>query len=56
MGPFDEFLRSSRLFGSLKMVPSIARGHFGAKKVRSSSKTLRKGPIMCFSQVKNKLS
>ena len=33
MGPFEGFLRSSRLFWPLKMVPSEARGHFGAKKV-----------------------
>jgi len=33
MGPFEGFLRSSRLFWPLKMAPSIARGHFEAKKV-----------------------
>ena len=56
MGPFKGFLRSWRLFWPLKMVPSVARGHFGAKKVESSSKTPRKGPIKCFSQIKKKLS
>ena len=53
MGLFEGFLRSSKLFWPLKMVPNVARGHFGAKKVESSSKTPRKGPIMCFSQKKN---
>ena len=56
MGPFEGFLRSSRLFWPLKMVPSVARGHFRAKKVESSSKTPRKGPINCFSQITKKLS
>ena len=56
MGPSKGFLRSSRLFWPLKMVPSVARGHFDAKKVESSSKTPRKGPIKCFSQIKKKLS
>jgi len=32
MGPFKGVLRSSRLFWPLKMVPSVTRGHFGAKK------------------------
>ncbi len=30
MGPLEGFLRSSRLFWPLKMVPSVARCHFGA--------------------------
>jgi len=38
------------------MAPSETRGHFGAKKVENSSKTLRKGPIKCFSQIKKKIS
>ena len=41
-------MRSLRLFWPLKMVPSIARGHFGAKKVLSSSKTPRRAPLFVF--------
>ena len=56
LGLFKGFLRSSRLLSPLKMVPSIARGHFGAKKVDSYSNTLRKAPISVFHKVKKIMS